>query len=64
MADQQFIVVHFRSEKLSFRQTRLPRFMPNCVFVGIQMRDKILIKFCDSVCYTYCIDMYIIILCQ
>ena len=42
MADQQFIVVHFRSEKLSFRQTRFPRFMPNCVFEGIQMRDKIL----------------------
>ena len=40
--DQQFMVVHFRSEKLAFRQYRFPRFMPNCVYEGLQMRDKVL----------------------
>ena len=42
LVDQQFMVVHLRSEKLTIRQGRFPRLLQNCVIEGLQMRDDIL----------------------
>ena len=37
----EFVVVHFRSEKLVFRESRFPRLLSNCVNEALQKRDEI-----------------------
>ena len=39
--EREFLAVHFRSEKLSFRQSRFPRLLQNCVLEALQKRDEI-----------------------
>lgn len=40
--NNQYIVVHIRSEKMFLRQARFPRLLHNCVHEGLEVRDKLL----------------------
>ena len=39
----EFLVVHFRSEKLVFRESRFPRLLSNCVNEALQKRDEVVL---------------------
>lgn len=42
--ENKFIAVHFRSEKLTFRESRFPRLLANCVSEALKKKDELLEK--------------------
>lgn len=42
IGDEQYVVVHIRTEKMFLRQSRFPRLLKNCIIEGLQKRDEFL----------------------